>query len=130
MYLPQGIVKFRDGKDQGTNVRERAKQLVSLLQDEDRLRGEREKGLKNKERFSKATTGIGSHSGSQIGYTATGVGTSTGLGASSARDAIRVRYKTLHLSVFTFIRISICLMTKKESKRYNKVAYKAVLIPI
>lgn len=79
----------RDGKDQGTNVRERAKQLVSLLQDEDRLRGEREKGLKNKERFSKATTGIGSHSGSQIGYTATGVGTSTGLGASSARDAIR-----------------------------------------
>ena len=59
---------FRDGKDQGTNVRERAKQLVSLLQDEDRLKAEREKSLKNKERFSKSTTGIGSHSGSHIGY--------------------------------------------------------------
>ena len=66
---------------------------MALLQDEDRLRAEREKGLKNKERFSKATTGIGSHSGSQIGYTATGVGSNTGmgLGSSSARDAIRVR---------------------------------------
>ena len=39
---------FRDGKDQGANVRERAKQLVGLLQDEDRLRSEREKSLKNK----------------------------------------------------------------------------------
>ena len=35
--------KFRDGKDQGNNVCERAKQLVALLQDEDRLRQEREK---------------------------------------------------------------------------------------
>ena len=42
---------FRDGKDQGANVRERAKQLVSLLQDEDRLRSEREKSLKNKVGF-------------------------------------------------------------------------------
>lgn len=62
------ILLVRDGKDQGTNVRERAKQLVSLLQDEDRLKAEREKSLKNKERFSKSTTGIGSHSGSHIGY--------------------------------------------------------------
>ena len=46
----------RDGKDQGANVRERAKQLVALLKDDERLRAEREKSLKNKERFSKTTT--------------------------------------------------------------------------
>ena len=67
-YMLLSTLMFRDGKDQGTNVRERAKQLVSLLQDEDRLKAEREKSLKNKERFSKSTTGIGSHSGSHIGY--------------------------------------------------------------
>lgn len=31
----------RDGKDQGINVREKSKQLVILLKDEDRLKGER-----------------------------------------------------------------------------------------
>jgi len=77
----------RDGKDQGANVRERAKQLVSLLQDEDRLRSEREKSLKNKERFSKATTGIGSHSSQQIGYSSTAT---PGFGmTSSSTSAIR-----------------------------------------
>ena len=58
----------RDGKDQGANVRERAKQLVALLKDDERLRAEREKSLKNKERFSKTTTGIGSTGGSVTGY--------------------------------------------------------------
>jgi len=78
----------RDGKDQGTNVRERAKQLVSLLQDEDRLKAEREKSLKNKERFSKSTTGIGSHSGSHIGYSSAGTSGGIGLG-SDTRSALR-----------------------------------------
>lgn len=79
----------RDGKDQGTNVRERAKQLVSLLQDEDRLKAEREKSLKNKERFSKSTTGIGSHSGSHIGYSSGPTG-APGVGMSSdTRSTLR-----------------------------------------
>jgi len=78
----------RDGKDQGTNVRERAKQLVSLLQDEDRLKAEREKSLKNKERFSKSTTGIGSHSGSHIGYSSANTSGGIGLG-SDTRSALR-----------------------------------------
>ena len=34
----------RDGKDQGINVREKSKQLVVLLKDEDRLKGERSGG--------------------------------------------------------------------------------------
>lgn len=42
----------RDGRDQGVNVREKAKQLVALLRDEDRLRLERAQALKTKERMA------------------------------------------------------------------------------
>lgn len=55
-------VDSRDYKDHGKNVRERAQQLVGLLKDEERLRSERDKALKNKERFDKQTTAVGSHS--------------------------------------------------------------------
>ena len=50
----------KDGKDQGVNVREKAKQLVLLLKDDDRLKAEREKALKAKERFAQANTAISS----------------------------------------------------------------------
>lgn len=49
-----------DNKDQGMNVREKAKQLVSLLKDDERLRNERAKALKAKERFAQNAMGIGS----------------------------------------------------------------------
>lgn len=51
-----------DGKDQGLNVREKAKQLVALLREEDRLRAERSRALKAKERFalSHSTSAFGS----------------------------------------------------------------------
>lgn len=52
----------KDGKDQGMNVREKAKQLVALLKDEDRLKNERARALKAKERFAQASSGIGSDS--------------------------------------------------------------------
>ncbi|XP_051982656.1 epsin-3-like [Xyrauchen texanus] len=42
----------RDGRDQGVNVREKAKQLVALLRDEERLRQERTQALKTKERMA------------------------------------------------------------------------------
>ena len=51
----------KDGKDQGVNVREKAKQLVALLKDEERLKSERKKALQAKERFAQNSTGIGSH---------------------------------------------------------------------
>uniref|UniRef100_A0A3B3SD81 Epsin 3 n=1 Tax=Paramormyrops kingsleyae TaxID=1676925 RepID=A0A3B3SD81_9TELE len=54
----------RDGKDQGVNVREKAKQLVALMRDEERLRTERAQALKTKERMAGATSGMGSGSGS------------------------------------------------------------------
>jgi len=43
-------------------VREKSKQLVSLLKDDERLKSERAKALKAKERFQQVTTGIGSDS--------------------------------------------------------------------
>lgn len=41
---------FEDNKDQGMNVREKAKQLVTLLTSEERLRNERARALKARER--------------------------------------------------------------------------------
>ncbi|XP_066120489.1 epsin-2 isoform X1 [Saccopteryx bilineata] len=50
----------RDGKDQGINVREKSKQLVALLRDEERLKAERVQALKTKERMAQVATGVGS----------------------------------------------------------------------
>lgn len=66
LYAIQTLKDFqfidKDGKDQGMNVREKAKQLVALLKDEDRLKSERARALKAKERFAQASSGIGSDS--------------------------------------------------------------------
>eukprot|EP00061_Rhincodon_typus_P010170 g34252.t1 len=57
----------RDGKDQGINVREKAKQLVALLKDEERLRQDRAHALKTKERMSQVATGMGSNQQTTFG---------------------------------------------------------------
>ncbi|KAM6184702.1 epsin-2 isoform 1-T1 [Rhynchocyon petersi] len=51
----------RDGKDQGINVREKSKHLVTLLKDEERLKAERAQALKTKERMAQVATGLGSN---------------------------------------------------------------------
>uniref|UniRef100_A0A8C5NYE3 Epsin 2 n=1 Tax=Jaculus jaculus TaxID=51337 RepID=A0A8C5NYE3_JACJA len=51
----------RDGKDQGINVREKSRQLVALLKDEERLKAERAQALKTKERMAQVATGMGSN---------------------------------------------------------------------
>lgn len=51
---------IEENKDQGLNVREKAKALVSLLKDEEKLKNERVRALKAKERFAQSTAGIGS----------------------------------------------------------------------
>uniref|UniRef100_H3A7G3 Epsin 1 n=1 Tax=Latimeria chalumnae TaxID=7897 RepID=H3A7G3_LATCH len=60
IYAIQTLKDFqyvdRDGKDQGVNVREKAKQLVSLLRDDDRLREERAHALKTKEKLAQTST--------------------------------------------------------------------------
>ncbi|XP_076623226.1 epsin homolog lqf isoform X2 [Colletes latitarsis] len=47
-------------KDQGVIVREKAQQLVAFLKDDDRLRNERARALKAKERFAQSVSGFGS----------------------------------------------------------------------
>ncbi|KAL1115923.1 hypothetical protein AAG570_005418 [Ranatra chinensis] len=49
-----------EGKDQGLNVREKAKQLVVLLMDGERLKNERTRALKAKERSAQSQGGFGS----------------------------------------------------------------------
>ncbi|XP_064811280.1 clathrin interactor 1-like isoform X2 [Oncorhynchus masou masou] len=40
-----------NGKDQGVNVRQKVKEMVDLIQDDDRLREERKKAKKNKDKY-------------------------------------------------------------------------------
>jgi len=57
-----------DNKDQGLNVREKAKALVALLKDDERLKNERTRALKAKERFAQSTQGYHpDHHGSPMG---------------------------------------------------------------
>ena len=51
---------MEEGKDQGVNVREKAKLLVALLRDDERLKNERAKALKARERFAQHPSGFGS----------------------------------------------------------------------
>ncbi|CAF0920493.1 unnamed protein product [Rotaria sordida] len=49
-----------DQKDQGFNVREKAKQLVALLKDDERLRNERRKAQEARERYARQAMGLDS----------------------------------------------------------------------
>ncbi|XP_069809342.1 epsin-3 isoform X2 [Dendropsophus ebraccatus] len=50
----------RDGKDHGINVREKAKQIVSLLKDEERIKQERAQAQTTRRRMSQVTAAIDS----------------------------------------------------------------------
>ncbi|XP_017774590.1 PREDICTED: epsin-2 isoform X2 [Nicrophorus vespilloides] len=67
IYAIQTLKDFQHmdeaGKDQGQNVREKAKQLVALLNDDERLKSERARALKAKERFAQNASGFGSDGG-------------------------------------------------------------------
>ncbi|XP_049614197.1 clathrin interactor 1a isoform X3 [Syngnathus scovelli] len=52
------------GKDQGVNVRQKVKELVEFVQDDERLREERKKAKKNKDKF----VGVSSESRGYRGY--------------------------------------------------------------
>ncbi|XP_025835900.1 epsin-2 isoform X2 [Agrilus planipennis] len=54
---------LEEGKDQGQNVREKAKVLVNLLKDDERLKNERARALKAKERFAQTASAFGSDGG-------------------------------------------------------------------
>lgn len=54
---------LEEGKDQGLNVREKAKHLVNLLKDDEKLKNERARALKAKERFAQSASAFGSDGG-------------------------------------------------------------------
>lgn len=63
IFAIQTLKEFQhleEGNDQGLRVRDKAKQLVGLLKDDERLKNERTKALKAKERFAQNASGFGS----------------------------------------------------------------------
>lgn len=58
-------------KDQGHNVREKAKQLVALLKDDERLRNERRKAQEARERYVRQAMGMDSNGSVTYGRTTT-----------------------------------------------------------
>ncbi|XP_005056112.1 PREDICTED: epsin-3 isoform X3 [Ficedula albicollis] len=68
LYTIQTLKDFqyvdRDGKDQGINIREKVKQVMALLKDEERLKQERAHALQTKERMALEGMGSGSHQAS------------------------------------------------------------------
>ncbi|KAH9414564.1 Epsin-2 [Dermatophagoides pteronyssinus] len=61
-----------DNKDQGLSIREKSKLLVNLLKDEEKLKVERSRALKAKERFSQSMSYMGERSGGISGDNAGG----------------------------------------------------------
>lgn len=58
-----------NGKDQGVNVRQKVKEMVDFVQDDDRLREERKKAKKNKDKY----IGVSSDSMGYRGYSKSAV---------------------------------------------------------
>lgn len=52
----------RDGRDQGIHIREKAKNLVALLRDEEKLKKEKRQSSKTWSRMARGTSGFGSGS--------------------------------------------------------------------
>merc|ERR1712071_264027 len=77
---------YEEGKDQGINVREKSKQLEGLLKDDERLKNERVKALKARERFAQQTTGFGTGSDSNnfLGSPSESFGSDSGIRARPA----------------------------------------------
>lgn len=70
----------QNGKDQGVNVRHRAKELAELLSDVDRIRAERKKARANKGKFTSMQGGGGFSSSSRYG----GFGSDSGYGGGGS----------------------------------------------
>ncbi|TKS88821.1 Epsin-1 EPS-15-interacting protein 1 [Collichthys lucidus] len=59
IYIVKALTEYRfvekDGKDQGTNVREKAKVVLVLMEDDDKLKEERDFAVKTREKTSKGS---------------------------------------------------------------------------
>lgn len=83
-----------DQKDQGYNVREKAKQLVALLKDDERLRNERRKAQEARERYSRQAMGMDSTGAVTYGRTTS----STSVRRNSAEGADAFSSASTYLS--------------------------------
>lgn len=63
-FCLQSLSPDENGKDQGVNVRQKVKELVEFVQDDERLREERKKAKKNKDKY----VGVSSNSMGYKGY--------------------------------------------------------------
>jgi epsin len=73
----------QNGKDQGVNVRHRAKELAELLGDVERIRSERKKARANKGKFNSMQSGGGLGSSSRYG----GFGSDSGYGGGGSSSS-------------------------------------------
>jgi len=73
-----------NGKDQGLNVRNRAKELAELLGDVDRIRAERKKARATRNKYNGAEGGMGLGGGTSSGSRYGGFGSETGGSAASS----------------------------------------------
>lgn len=87
LYDLRGLENYtcvdEQGKDQGVNIRHKVKEMVDFIQDDDKLREERKKAKKNKDKYvgmSNDTLGMG------MGYRGGGGGGGGGGGASGGSE--------------------------------------------
>lgn len=58
------------GKDQGINIRHKVRELIDFIQDDDKLRDERKKAKKNKDKYiGMSSDGLSSKFGGKLPYT-------------------------------------------------------------
>lgn len=77
----------QNGKDQGINVRNRAKELAELLSDVDRIRSERKKARANRNKFGGVEGGVGMGGFSGSGGFSSGGGSSSRYGGFGSESA-------------------------------------------
>lgn len=78
---------MEEQKDQGQSVREKAKQLVNLLRDDERLKQERTKAFKARERFAQNAMGISSDNKMTYATSSAGASARAGTSHGSGRTA-------------------------------------------
>ncbi|XP_026831904.1 clathrin interactor 1 isoform X3 [Drosophila erecta] len=75
------------GKDQGINVRHKVRELIDFIQDDDRLREERKKAKKNKDKYiGMSSDAMGMRSGGYSGYSGGSGGGGGGSGGYNDGD--------------------------------------------